>query len=329
MKKSFQNIISLISNPKTILGVLLSFAGIYWAFRGYDFNDLINSIRHSRFIFIILAMALLLLSVWIRAIRWEFFFRHEKKLPLYSLFKAEMIGYFGNSVLPLRLGELLRVYIVKQEHQVTGSFVLGTVVLERLLDTVGLLTFSLLMLFIAPIPADIKWFIQIATIVIIVLAAVLVFVVLKVHRIKTDNYIVEKIKIFFSGFHVLGGKLSGYTLFITLLLWAIYWFDVHLINLALGLNLSMSGSLLVLIISSLAYSIPSAPGTIGTYHAAVKYVLITMIGGYSPDQGVTFGIILHAYGYILFTVLGGWYFMKSQFHHGAISSIMEKKPEAE
>jgi len=329
LKTTIRTIFTLISNPKTIIGVLLSVAGIYWAFRGYNFQHFSDSLKHSKYIYIIAASALLLLSVWVRSVRWEFFFRHEKKLPLYSLFKAEMIGYFGNSVLPLRLGELLRVYIVKREHQIPGSFTLGTVVLERLLDTVGLLAFSLLMLFIVPIPGDIKWFIQIAAIGIIILAVILLIVVLKVKGIQTEHYIGKKIKDFFSGFHVLGGKLSGITLLITLLLWAIYWLDVHLINLALGLNLSISDSLLVMIISSLAYSIPSAPGTIGTYHAAVKYVLVTMIGGYSPEQGVTFALVLHAYGFILFTVLGGWYFMKSQFHQGAISSIMEKKPEEE
>ncbi|MFQ6610738.1 MAG: lysylphosphatidylglycerol synthase transmembrane domain-containing protein [Fidelibacterota bacterium] len=325
MKKVIKNFIAVTSDPKTILGIALSIIGIYWAFHGYDFRFLIDSIVESKFIYIILATAMLLFSVWVRAVRWEFFFRHEKKLPLYPLFKAEMIGYFGNSVLPLRLGELLRVYIVKKEHEIPGSFVLGTVVLERLLDTAGLLFYCVLMVFVADIPSDIKWFIQIATIGIMILGVILIIVILKVHRLKSESFIVKRIKDFFSGFHVLGGKLSGYTLFITFFLWAIYWLDVHLINLALGLNLTMASSLLVLIISSLAYSIPSAPGTIGTYHAAVKYVLVTLIGGFTIEQGVTFGIILHAYGFILFTVLGGWYFMKSQFHSGAITSIIEKK----
>jgi glycosyltransferase 2 family protein len=324
MNKKLQNFIKITLNYKTILGIVMSIAGIYWAFRDFSFDKFISMVKESEYIYIIIAGLAVMFSIWLRAIRWEYFFRQKKRIPVYSLFKAELIGYFGNSVLPLRLGELLRVYIIRKEQNLSGSFVIGTVVLERLLDTVGLLLFSILLIFIIPLPDDIKVSIYWSILVFGIIGLITLLIVLKVKNLKNSHWIVDKIKLFFSAFHVLGGKLSGYTILITVLLWATYWLDVYLVQKSLNMNLGVAGSLVVLIISSLAYAIPSAPGTIGTFHAAVKYSLVTLIGGYSPEIAVTFAIILHAYTYILFTVTGGYYFMKSQFHTDAISKIINK-----
>jgi hypothetical protein len=108
----------------------------------------------------------------------------------------------------------------------------------------------------------------------------------------------------------------------SLIIWLIYWLDVYLIQLAFQLQLSWSQSLFILVISSLALSIPSAPGMIGTFHAAVKYAIVDVFA-YSPAVGNSFAILMHAYGYILLTGLGAYYFMKSQFHNHAIDEVMQ------
>ena len=79
---------------------------------------------------------------------------------------------------------------------------------------------------------------------------------------------------------------------------------------------------MILVLSSLALAIPSAPGMIGTYHAAVIYAVVTILGK-NQIEGEAFAIIMHAYGYILFTVLGAYYFMKNQFHKHAVRTVMD------
>ena len=108
----------------------------------------------------------------------------------------------------------------------------------------------------------------------------------------------------------------------TILIWCIYLLDVYLIQKAFQFNLSWSQTLTVLVISSLALSIPSAPGMIGTFHAAVKYTMVDLFA-FSANDGNSFAILMHAYGYILFTSLGAYYFMKSQFHEYALETIFK------
>ena len=67
-------------------------------------------------------------------------------------------------------------------------------------------------------------------------------------------------------------------------------------------------SLLVLIITSLSMSIPSAPGMVGTYHAAVKFTMVQILG-HDPDFANSFSIILHAYGFICLTLIGAFYYI--------------------
>ena len=61
-----------------------------------------------------------------------------------------MIGHFGNNILPLRLGELIRVYIVSKDWQISKSYVLGTIILERLLDAITFVFFATILIFISP-----------------------------------------------------------------------------------------------------------------------------------------------------------------------------------
>ena len=109
----------------------------------------------------------------------------------------------------------------------------------------------------------------------------------------------------------------------SLFIWGIYYLDVYLLQYAFGFNLSFPQALMVLVLSSLALAIPSAPGMIGTFHAAVKYTMVDLFGFTSHD-GNAFAILLHAYGYILLTLLGAYYFMKNQFRNSTIQTVFDK-----
>ena len=96
-------VISTIINPKFILGLILSVAGIWWAFYDFEYHSFIKALSDSKLFYILIATGILMLSVWIRAIRWKYLLLHEKNISTAVLFKAVLIGYFGNNLLPLRL----------------------------------------------------------------------------------------------------------------------------------------------------------------------------------------------------------------------------------
>jgi len=312
----------LVRDPKSIVGVLISIAGIYWAFKDFHFFDFKESILQIDLIYLILATLFLWVSVWFRGLRWKWLFKKNNSPTITSLYRAELIGYFGNNVLPLRLGELMRSYIVGKENSLSKSFVFGTVVIERLMDTLALTAFALLLLLTYPLPDAIKGNILQGGILLFILLIVLIILLNHVYNIQTENRIMNIIKLFFEGLSSIRKEMIIPVIMSSLLIWCIYLLDVYLIQKAFQFNLSWLQVLAVLVISSLALSIPSAPGMIGTFHAAVKYTMVDLFA-FSANDGNSFAILMHAYGYLLLTSLGAYYFMKSQFHKKAMESVLD------
>jgi len=312
---------SLLTDPKSIAGIVISIGGIYWAFKDFQFSDFKASMQEVEIIYLVIATILLWGSVWLRALRWKWLFKKADSPSVLSLYRAELIGYFGNNVLPLRLGELLRSYIVGKENHLSKSFVIGTVVLERLMDMLALISLAFLLVLFYPLEESIRDYVLWSGIMSIFTITIFLIILHRIKIIKADYKILIILKRIIDGILSIRKRMVIPVIISSLLIWCIYWIDVFLLQKAFQFNLSWIQVLTVLVISSAALSIPSAPGMIGTFHAAVKYTMVDLFA-YSANDGNSFAILMHAYGYILFTLLGAYYFMKSQFHESAIENVI-------
>jgi len=73
-----------------------------------------------------------------RALRWQILIRPICRVPLRRLSAYMLVGYLANNVLPARLGELVRSHYLGDREGISRSATLGTVVVERIVDTVVL-----------------------------------------------------------------------------------------------------------------------------------------------------------------------------------------------
>ena len=322
MKKSIK-IINTVLDPKAIAGIVISVGGIYWAFRDFKFYEFLDSIQKVNYLYIALATLFLWGSVWLRALRWRWLFKIDNLPTSVSLYRAELMGYFGNNVLPLRLGELMRAYLIGREWHLSKNYVFGTIVIERLLDTLTLMFFSFLVILFYPIEETVREFIIWGGVITAVSLMILLVTLNRIKKtIKGNHKILNVLRQMITGVLSINKNSFLPVVIMSLLIWSIYYFDVYLIQYAFGLNLSFLQILVVLVLSSIALAIPSAPGMIGTFHAAVKYTMVDLFG-FMPHEGNSFAIFMHAYGYILLTLLGAYYFMKNQFHESAIQSAID------
>jgi len=315
------NMVGLVGNPKVIMGVFISLAGIYWAFKDFHFYDFKRSIQQIDLVYLVLAAIFLWGSVWVRGLRWKWLFKESASPSVTSLYRAELIGYFGNNILPLRLGEILRAYIIGKENNLPKSFVFGTIVLERLMDMFALIFFAIILLFLYPFEQGwVSNFILKGGVVL----SIVIFTLVIISRFKfktTENKLLRILNQIIDGLQSIKKQRILPVVIASILIWSIYLLDVYFIQRAFQFNLSWTQSLTILVISSLVLSIPSAPGMIGTFHASVKYIMVDIFA-FTPNDGNSFAILMHAYGYILFTFLGAYYFLKSQFHVNAIENVL-------
>ena len=162
---------------KSLIAIILSVIGLAWAFHDFNYVNFKQSLSEAQLIFILFAAILLASSVWIRAQRWQWLINVDIKPTVNSLFKIEMIGYFANNVFPLRAGELLRAYLLKKKYNIKASFGLGTIVMERLSDTIGLLILGIILLTVYPLTKEMqKWVITSAVAAVMAFIAIIIFI---------------------------------------------------------------------------------------------------------------------------------------------------------
>ena len=79
-----------------------------------------------------------MLVIYLRALRWKLLLNSSKRFNVNDLYKGQLIGYFGNNILPLRAGELIKAYYIGNKYGKSKSKIFGSIILERIFDFLGL-----------------------------------------------------------------------------------------------------------------------------------------------------------------------------------------------
>lgn len=308
---------------KLSLGFILSFLGLYFAFQNIDLNDLLKSFESINYFWIFVAIILLILYTYIRSLRWRLLLFSLKLVTIKDLFASNMIGYFGNSILPFKMGEILRGYAISRNNDLKTSTVLGSIVLERVCDLGGLLILLFFVTLFYSFPHDIGLSLLISAAAILIVLILLWFISFKkeliMNKIKGTNLMDFKTVISFiktlSSFSIGFSSLNSFRSFIYVsLLTFVSWFILYLVTyytlLSLNLQIGWVEIAVVLLLTSMAMSVPAAPGAIGTHHFATYYVMNSLLGFNSIDSQ-TFAIVLHAVSYLPLVAIGAYYFFKS------------------
>ncbi len=136
-----------MAKMKKVLSYLLPFVlmvvFLYLAFNNVNFEDVIEIISRISFFWFGVYLVVWFLSHLARAFRWRIIIRSVKeKTNVVNLFGAIMVGYGVNCVVP-RLGELYRGLFLGKWEDISRSSMVGTIVLERVIDIL-VLGFSVL-----------------------------------------------------------------------------------------------------------------------------------------------------------------------------------------
>lgn len=315
---------------KLFIGFLLSITGLYYAFRNLDWTVFLHQVSQVNLLWLLIAILLMVYSVWIRALRWKLILEPMESIDTHTLFGSCMIGYFGNNVLPFRLGEVLRAYSISRNRSISSSSAFGTLILERLLDMLGLIALMGFLMIFYPLAG---WISGIAYGVIGFTIGLFILIIwtgkASKNRVESIQSFIDKRagvmqKIFQFLLNIMDGvtalkntkHVSAIT-FYTVISWAIYYIDAWMIAQALNVDIGWIGIGIVLVTATLSIIVPAAPGYIGTYHAAIVYVGTTLFA-LSLPVAQTFAVVIHAIGFVPFVMIGAVYFFKSSLHFSDI-----------
>lgn len=266
----------------------------------------------------LLATCVYLIGHWLRGIRCSLILYPYKKLSFKHAMQLVWIGYAANNILPFRLGEFFRAYVLTKREQVDYGVSLSTLFIERILD--GLAVFILL--FCAALFADYNPYIEkLSWIAGMVFVGAFSVVVLA--RFAQNGFI-KLVSLLCSLFpRSLGNKVEHFghkliegtqclqwdrrlpgILLLSLLIWVVEGGMFLLMLKAFNFPMSWVAAYLAMTITNLGALLPSAPSGMGVFHYfCTKGLMLSGVISVTA-AGLSYALTIHVLQVVPITVLG-------------------------
>jgi len=308
------------------LGLIISVIFLYFAFRKINYTELWAALKNTQLWWLIPGLLIYFFGMVVRTWRWGYLLNPLKRVPSATLFPIIIIGYMGNNVFPLRIGEVLRSVVLKRHEEVSISGSLATIVVERIFDAVVIVGFVLLNLGqltgltgVAQLSKLVPWGGAIFLIGLLVFILIAIFpnpaarlihgTINKILPEKWRKPVAGVVDKFLDGLKSLRSAKDVGMIFLTsVLVWlletCLYWS----VNQAMGLDLNFQQLMLLNGVVNMVLLIPAAPGGLGTFDAASRAMLEAYDIASEPALGYT--LILRIALWLPITLIGAIFFFR-------------------
>ena len=259
---------------KTAIGYLIAAACLIWVFHDVRFGELFHEIQLMNWWLVALAVVFDILSYICQGWRWSLLLHPKGRLPVSQTTQAIYAGLFINEILPMRVGEVLRIYLASRWLAVDFATIVSSVLVERFLDGIWLVLAAAATILLIPLPRYLVDVEELLAVSVILALALFVYLVMRKQPDQTGDGsqrgfragLLRIIGSLASGIHAIGRSrylyeslgVSGLLLlFQVLAFWLVMW--------AYGFRLTFWHGMAAMIILHLGTLVPSAPSNLGTY----------------------------------------------------------------
>ncbi len=269
------------ANFVTLLGLSVSLIALLWLGRNVAWADVGEALGAVQIAKLWPVPALLAVAFVLRALRWQVLIEHNPPVPFAPSFRALMMGYLFNTILPARAGDLVRTLELARTQRMARTKVLATLVTEKIVDLGSVLILLSMVLLIYPELPD--WLgttgFGIGTVTGVLLAVTLALHLLGPERLSHVLAFLGKrlpaviaarlepmMRAGLQGLTSLFKPLRlGLVALLTGMTWAVEVVLVYHVAQACGVDLSLGNALFVLLVLAVVSMVPASPGMIGTY----------------------------------------------------------------
>jgi uncharacterized protein (TIRG00374 family) len=300
---------------------------MWYATRGIAVASVLTAMRGADQLLLFgLSVPAYLGSIFVRGLRWRHLTNPIQPISRGLLARGVAVGFMVNNLAPLRIGEIVRSWYVAREAGASGSAILGTVILERVIDVVCVVAVAVGALAIAGLGAEESDLLQRGALLLlpiavaplsglILLRAAPEWVItttlwfLRPFPERALRWLERNLRNFAGG---LGALSGGRHLFWIAFHSAVIWILLSVIPMWAGLlafDLELGSAFDTLITSwialgavGVAVAIPSAPGFLGTYQLAFKAVLERF--GVDSSTALALGLLVWLVFWLTLTLAG-------------------------
>jgi uncharacterized membrane protein YbhN (UPF0104 family) len=275
-------------------------------------GDLLVAIGHWNPLFLVPAIAFSTAGWWLRGARYRYILGSLGiRAGLAFSTACVLISQTANLIIPARLGDLVRIFILKHEDLSGYPTGISSIVIERFFDV---LTVAVLGLAALPFVLGVPSWVYPVIVVPIALCGAFVLILLALGRVQAKNRILailfsmirEMKKASLTTRSIVG--LSG----LSILIWATDVFTTVSVAAMFQAQISFAVILLAVVVGNLFKAVPVTPGGIGTYEAAVAVILVLSGTGQATatliavSDHLVKNVITAAGGILSIRLLGGW-----------------------
>jgi uncharacterized membrane protein YbhN (UPF0104 family) len=250
-----------------------------------------------------LAVGLYAVATVIRGWRWHVVLRlsgiEHARADAYGL---TTVGYMGNTVLPARGGEILRILLLGERTGARRREILGSIVAERALDAVALVVLFAVMTWSQVAGAPVGQIPALVALSVVGAAVILLVYYIRLRRRGRLERFASIVRPFLRASRLMVGKPGLGLLAVTIGVWflegAIFW----LVGRSLEVDVGFLEALFLVVLTSFFLSVPAAPGYLGTFDAALVFGLkaLDIQGG----EAVAFVLLVRFVLFVPITVAG-------------------------
>jgi len=321
-----------LRQPRTIISILvpLIIIVVFVALNRTQLERVPELVLAANPLLILAAFTIFYLGFPLRGFRWALLLRGTGfRCPTKDATEILFLSWLVNCVVPAKLGDVYRAYLLKINSDASLSRTFGTVFIERVLDLFAIVILGLaagFWSFRGGLPPEIQVVVGVGVGVMVVLALGLLFLRNVGRRLLTALPLPRKERIlelyvrFEEGvFGAIGWRALPRLLVITGLIWATESLRLWLVVQAFGfpdVSLGLSGAVFVALIGSLLTAVPLSPAGLGVVEAGIVGVL-TLVYGVPLAEATAIALLDRVISVFSIIVLG------------SIAYIISPKPRGE
>ena len=336
------SLIGRLRQPRTILSIAVPVAIIVIAvaLNWKSMKDVPGDIAGANPWLVLAAFGMYYLGFPLRGWRWTKLLKGAGyRIKITDGTEILFLSWLVNCIVPAKLGDLYRAYLLKLNSPVSATRTLGTVFMERILDLIAVAALGVLAGYwhfrdhLNNLPAAAQVSLTFGVIIVVLLTVALVVMRSFGRRVMAILPLPDRVVEFYERFEegvfgsvgVRGMPLLG---LLTVLIWMTEGLRLYLVVRALnftGVDLGFSGALFVALIGSLLTALPLTPGGIGVVEGGMIGVLT---GGFGVSGTHAAAIVLvdRAISVFSVVVLGGIAYMVSSKPRGGGMQVEELRP---
>jgi uncharacterized protein (TIRG00374 family) len=319
-----------LRQPRTIISLGIPLVLLVLIFRvalNVDFAELAQSVASANKLLLLAAFVVFYAGFPMRGLRWAILLKGAGiNVGVKDATEILFLSWTVNCLVPAKLGDLYRAFLLKINANVSGSRTLGTVFIERILDLFAIAIMGLaagFWSFRTGFPPEIQ-FVAVLGIGVIVALAGFLFAVRNfgraiLNRLPVPERGLDLYDKFEEGLFSINRRTLGPLVLLTFMIWATeglrLWLVIQALNLP-GVSLGISGAFFVAFIGSLLTAVPLSPAGLGTVELGVVGVL-TLAYGIAGQEATTIILVDRLISVFSIIVIGSVLYVVSPIRRGA------------